>query len=183
MPALPGCTATGGDREDVERNAHTAVAAHVDLLRTTGRPVPLPSTLDVGRIASRSEPNAQVALDRETLERIEELARSARRASCIRCWSRGPRHSRPPPRSWPSSWAAASASVSRSPCAWPASGSATDPSRYRTRRPTRSARANSPSATARLQPQHPEPLIPVDRHIQAFIDRPGQHQRISGGTS
>lgn len=51
VPDLPGCTATGDDRDDVERNARTAVAAHVDLLRSTGRVAPEPSTYDVSRIA------------------------------------------------------------------------------------------------------------------------------------
>ena len=51
MPDLPGCTAAGDDRDEVERNAFTAVAAHLDLLRSTGRVVPVSTTLDVGRIA------------------------------------------------------------------------------------------------------------------------------------
>ena len=51
MPDLPGCTAAGDDRDDVERNARSAVAAHLDLLRSTGRPTPVPTTVDVGRIA------------------------------------------------------------------------------------------------------------------------------------
>ena len=51
VPDLPGCTATGGSRSEVERNAREAVAAHVDLLRSTGRPVPEPTTRGVGGIA------------------------------------------------------------------------------------------------------------------------------------
>ncbi len=51
VPDLPGCTAAGDDRDEVDRNARAAVAAHVDLLRATGRPVPEPLTYDVGRIA------------------------------------------------------------------------------------------------------------------------------------
>ena len=51
LPDLPGCTATGENREDVERNARAAVAAHVDLLRSTGRAVPEATTCDVSRIA------------------------------------------------------------------------------------------------------------------------------------
>ncbi|MDX6707276.1 MAG: hypothetical protein QOI48_3122 [Solirubrobacteraceae bacterium] len=51
VPDLPGCTAAGDDREEIERNARVAVAAHVELLRATGRPVPEPSTHDVSRIA------------------------------------------------------------------------------------------------------------------------------------
>lgn len=50
VPDLPGCTATGDDRAEVERNARDAVAAHVELLRSTGRAVPDPSTMDVSRI-------------------------------------------------------------------------------------------------------------------------------------
>ena len=51
VPDLPGCTAAGDDRAEVERNAREAVAAHIDLLRSTGRPVPEPTTHDVSRIA------------------------------------------------------------------------------------------------------------------------------------
>lgn len=51
VPDLPGCTAAGEDREEIERNANAAVAAHVELSRSTGRPVPEPSTHDVSRIA------------------------------------------------------------------------------------------------------------------------------------
>ena len=41
---LPGCTTFGRTREEAERNAREAVAAHVALLRDTGRPVPEPTT-------------------------------------------------------------------------------------------------------------------------------------------
>ena len=51
LPDLPGCTATGEDRDEVERNARQAVAAHVELLRSSGRAVPEPTTRDVSRIA------------------------------------------------------------------------------------------------------------------------------------
>lgn len=51
VPDLPGCTAAGDDRDELEHNTHAAVAAHVELLRSTGRPVPEPSTYDVSRIA------------------------------------------------------------------------------------------------------------------------------------
>ena len=40
MPDLPGCTTFGETRAEVERNAREAIAAHVALLRETGRPVP-----------------------------------------------------------------------------------------------------------------------------------------------
>jgi predicted RNase H-like HicB family nuclease len=51
LPDLPGCTATSENRDEVERNTREAVAAHVDLLRSTDRPVPHPTTRDVSRIA------------------------------------------------------------------------------------------------------------------------------------
>ena len=51
VPDLPGCTAAGKVREEVERNTRAAVRAHVDLLQSTGRPVPEPTTRDTGRIA------------------------------------------------------------------------------------------------------------------------------------
>lgn len=44
VPDLPGCTSFGETREEAERNAREAVAAHVALLRDTGRPVPEPTT-------------------------------------------------------------------------------------------------------------------------------------------
>jgi len=40
VPDLPGCVATGVDRDEAERNVRDAIVAHVDLLRSTGRPVP-----------------------------------------------------------------------------------------------------------------------------------------------
>jgi predicted RNase H-like HicB family nuclease len=43
VPDLPGCTSFGRTREEVEQNAREAVAAHLALLRKTGRPVPQPS--------------------------------------------------------------------------------------------------------------------------------------------
>jgi len=43
-PDVPGCAATGGSREDVERNMREALAFHLDGLREDGRPVPAPST-------------------------------------------------------------------------------------------------------------------------------------------
>lgn len=43
VPDLPGCTSFGRTREEAERNAREAIAAHVALLRDTGRPVPEPS--------------------------------------------------------------------------------------------------------------------------------------------
>lgn len=51
VPDLPGCTAAGDDREALEINTRAAVAAHVDVLRSTGRTVPEPATYDVGHIA------------------------------------------------------------------------------------------------------------------------------------
>lgn len=43
FPDLPGCTTFGRTRDEVERNAREAIAAHVALLRDTGRPVPQPT--------------------------------------------------------------------------------------------------------------------------------------------
>ncbi len=51
LPDLPGCTANGDRREDVEHNVREAVVAHLDLLRETGRPVAAPVARDAGRIA------------------------------------------------------------------------------------------------------------------------------------
>lgn len=47
VPDLPGWTASGDDRDEVERHARDAVAAHVELLRMTRRA----TTRDVSRIA------------------------------------------------------------------------------------------------------------------------------------
>ena len=41
-PDLPGCVATGGTREEVEREMHVAVEFHVEGLRLAGEPVPEP---------------------------------------------------------------------------------------------------------------------------------------------
>lgn len=51
LPDLPGCTAVGDSRVGVERNVREALAAHLELLRSTGREVPVPHTQDVSRIA------------------------------------------------------------------------------------------------------------------------------------
>ena len=39
---LPGCIATGADREETESNMREAIAAHVALLREDGKEVPAP---------------------------------------------------------------------------------------------------------------------------------------------
>jgi predicted RNase H-like HicB family nuclease len=39
---LPGCVATGADRDETESNMREAIAAHVALLREYGQPVPAP---------------------------------------------------------------------------------------------------------------------------------------------
>lgn len=41
-PDLPGCVATGGTREEVEREMHDAIEFHVEGLRMAGEPVPEP---------------------------------------------------------------------------------------------------------------------------------------------
>ena len=43
-PDLPGCAATGHDREEVERNIREALVFHVDGLRQEGEVVPEPRT-------------------------------------------------------------------------------------------------------------------------------------------
>ena len=43
-PDLPGCMATGHNREEIERNMHEAVALHLAGLREEGQPVPEPQT-------------------------------------------------------------------------------------------------------------------------------------------
>lgn len=42
-PDLPGCTAVGSSRDEVERLMRQAVEAHVDVLRSEGLTVPRPS--------------------------------------------------------------------------------------------------------------------------------------------
>lgn len=41
-PDLPGCIATGGTREEVEREMHDAIEFHIEGLRLSGYPVPGP---------------------------------------------------------------------------------------------------------------------------------------------
>ena len=41
-PDVPGCVATGGSREEVEREMRDAIAFHLDGLREDGEPVPAP---------------------------------------------------------------------------------------------------------------------------------------------
>ena len=43
-PDLPGCIATGGTREEVERAMREAVAFHLDGMRVDGLAVPPPHT-------------------------------------------------------------------------------------------------------------------------------------------
>lgn len=43
-PDLPGCTAVGSSREEVEQLMRDAVEAHVDVLRSEGLAVPQPSS-------------------------------------------------------------------------------------------------------------------------------------------
>lgn len=53
LPDLPGCTATGSSRREVEERIGTALTAHLELLRMTGKPVPEPSAQDAGHVAAR----------------------------------------------------------------------------------------------------------------------------------
>ncbi len=41
-PDLPGCVATGRDRDEVEREMHDAIEFHIEGLRLAGEPVPEP---------------------------------------------------------------------------------------------------------------------------------------------
>jgi predicted RNase H-like HicB family nuclease len=43
-PDLPGCIATGGTREEVEKEMAEAIEFHLDGLREEGSPVPIPRT-------------------------------------------------------------------------------------------------------------------------------------------
>lgn len=43
-PDVPGCVATGADRESVEREMREALAFHLQGLRADGFPVPEPSS-------------------------------------------------------------------------------------------------------------------------------------------
>jgi predicted RNase H-like HicB family nuclease len=42
VPDLPGCVATGADRDEVERRIREAIPAHVALMRESGEVVPEP---------------------------------------------------------------------------------------------------------------------------------------------
>lgn len=44
-PDLPGCVATGGTREEVEREMHDAVEFHIEGLRLAGETIPEPRSL------------------------------------------------------------------------------------------------------------------------------------------
>ena len=43
-PDLPGCVATGGTRDEVERTMQEAIEFHLDGMREDGDPVPDPHT-------------------------------------------------------------------------------------------------------------------------------------------
>lgn len=43
-PDLPGCIATGGTREETEKNIREAIKFHIEGLREDGLPVPEPSS-------------------------------------------------------------------------------------------------------------------------------------------
>ena len=44
VPDLPGCVSTGETREEAERNIREAIAAHIDLTRRHGEPIPPPGS-------------------------------------------------------------------------------------------------------------------------------------------
>ena len=43
-PDLPGCVATGGTRDEVERNMYEAIHLHIAALREDGLPIPTSSS-------------------------------------------------------------------------------------------------------------------------------------------
>jgi predicted RNase H-like HicB family nuclease len=45
VPDLPGCVATGGTVEDVEREIRDAIRFHIEGLREDGLPVPPPTSI------------------------------------------------------------------------------------------------------------------------------------------
>ena len=45
VPDLPGCVATGGTVEDVEREIRDAIRFHIEGLREDGKPVPPPTSI------------------------------------------------------------------------------------------------------------------------------------------
>ena len=42
VPDLPGCVAAGSTRDEVVRQIHGAIEAHIEGLRNDGRPLPAP---------------------------------------------------------------------------------------------------------------------------------------------
>ena len=44
VPDLPGCIAAGETRDEVERLIREAIDQHLELLRTTGEPIPEPTS-------------------------------------------------------------------------------------------------------------------------------------------
>jgi predicted RNase H-like HicB family nuclease len=45
VPDLPGCFTLGATREEAERYIREAIAAHVEVLRERGEPIPEPSSV------------------------------------------------------------------------------------------------------------------------------------------
>lgn len=43
VPDLPGCVAAGSTRDQVVREIHGAIEAHIEALRNDGRPIPVPA--------------------------------------------------------------------------------------------------------------------------------------------
>lgn len=44
-PDLPGCVATGGSREEAEKNMYEAIQLHIEGLREDGLPIPASSAV------------------------------------------------------------------------------------------------------------------------------------------
>ena len=50
VPDLPGCVATGKNREETERRIREAIEFHIEGLQSHGDPVPDP-TIEAGKVA------------------------------------------------------------------------------------------------------------------------------------
>ena len=44
-PDLPGCVATGGSREEAEKNMYEAIQLHIECLKEDGLPIPASSAV------------------------------------------------------------------------------------------------------------------------------------------
>lgn len=44
VPDLPGCVAAGKTRTEVQRLIRSAIRSHLEMMRSRGEPIPMPST-------------------------------------------------------------------------------------------------------------------------------------------